>query len=69
MHHEYENRNGETADAVELVKNECDSVKEITPSEMNQLAVQIVTASNIYDSAALISEAIEYLNEKQLLII
>ena len=33
------------------------------PFEINQLAVQIVTASNIYDSAALISEAIEYLNE------
>lgn len=56
--------NGEISDAVELVKNECDGVKEMTPFEINQSAVQIVTPSNIYDSAALISEAIEYLNEK-----
>ena len=54
---------GEIADAIKLIKKECVGVKDMTPFEINQLAVQAVTASNIYDSAALISEAIEYLNE------
>ena len=54
---------GEIVDAIKLVKKECVGVKDMTPFEINQLAVQEVTASNIYDSAALISEAIEYLNE------
>ena len=53
----------EIADAIKLIKKECVGVKEMTAYEINTLAVKIVTASNIYDSASLVSEAIEYLNE------
>lgn len=55
---------GEISDAVKMVKKECVGVKEMTPYEINKLAMQVVLASNVYDSAALISEAIEYLNEE-----
>jgi len=62
---------GEITDALKMVKKECVGVKEMTPFEINQLAVQIVQASNVYDAADLIAEsskkiaeAIEYLNEK-----
>lgn len=61
---------GEIADAIKLVKKECVGVNEMTPFEINQLAVQIVRASNSYDAADLIAdagkkiaEAIEFLNE------
>ncbi len=54
---------GEIEDAIKLVKNECVGVDEMSSFEINQLAVQIVMASNVYDSAALISESIDYLNE------
>ena len=61
---------GEITDALKMVKKECVGVKEMTPFEINQLAVQIVQASNVYDAAGLISdsakkiaEAVEYLNE------
>lgn len=54
---------GEIEDAVKLVKKECVGVDEMSAFEINQLAVQIVMASNVYDSAALISESIDYLNE------
>ncbi len=54
---------GEIADAIKLIKKECVGVKEMTPYEINKLAVSIVMASNVYDSAALISESIDYLNE------
>ena len=55
---------GEISDAVKMVKKECVGVKEMTLYEINKLAMQVVLASNVYDSAALISEAIEYLNEE-----
>lgn len=61
---------GEIADAIKMIKNECVDVDKMTPFEINQLAVQLVQASNTYDAADLISdsarkiaEAIEYLNE------
>ena len=54
---------GEIEDAIKLVKKECVGVDEMTAYEINKLAVQIVMASNVYDSAALISESIDYLNE------
>jgi len=62
---------GEIADAITMVKKECVGVDEMTPFEINQLAIQVVRASNSYDAADLIAEAgkkiaeaIEYLNEK-----
>ena len=54
---------GEIEDALKLVKKECVGIDEMTPFEINKLAIQIVMASNLYDSAALISESIDYLNE------
>ena len=61
---------GEITDAIKMVKKECFKVEDMSPFEINQLAVQIVQASNVYDAADLISdsakkiaEAIEYLNE------
>jgi hypothetical protein len=54
---------GEIEDAIKLVKKECVGVDEMSPYEINRLAVEIVMASNVYDSAALISESIDYLNE------
>ena len=61
---------GEITDALKMVKKECLDVNGMTPFEVNQLAIQIVQASNVYDAADLISdsakkiaEAIEYLNE------
>ena len=54
---------GEIADAIKLIKKECVGYDEMSPYEINSLAMQLVTASNIYDSAALISESIAYLNQ------
>lgn len=54
---------GEIADALKLIKKECVGYKDMTAYEINKLAVSIVMASNVYDSAALISESIDYLNE------
>lgn len=52
---------GELTAAIKMVKKECDGVKEMTAYEINKLAVQIVVASNMFDSAALISESIDAL--------
>ena len=41
----------EIADAIKLIKKECVGVKEMSAYEINTLALKIVTASNIYDSA------------------
>ncbi len=52
---------GELTAAIKMVKKEGDGVKEMTAYEINKLAVQIVMASNMFDSAALISESIDAL--------
>ena len=44
---------GEIAEAVKMVKKECENAKEMTAYEINKLAMQIVVASNMYDSASL----------------
>jgi len=54
---------GEIAEAVKMVKKECEGAKEMTAYEINKLALQIVVASNMYDSASLISESIDLLTE------
>lgn len=54
---------GEITAAVKLVKKECEGVKQMTSFEINKLAIQIVMASNMFDSAALISESIDLLTE------
>lgn len=54
---------GEITAALKLVKKECDGVKAMSPYEINKLAIQIVMASNMFDSAALISESIDLLTE------
>jgi len=54
---------GEISAAIKLVKKECHGVKEMTAYEINKLAIQIVMASNMYDSASLISESIDVLTE------
>jgi signal transduction protein with GAF and PtsI domain len=54
---------GEIAAAVKMVKKECERVKEMSAYEINKLALQIVVASNMYDSASLISESIDVLTE------
>jgi signal transduction protein with GAF and PtsI domain len=54
---------GEITAALKMVKKECHGVKEMTAYEINKLAIQIVVASNMFDSAALISESIDLLTE------
>jgi hypothetical protein len=50
---------GEINDAIKMLKNECLDFDELTPYEVNSLAIKLVAASNIYDSASLISESID----------
>lgn len=54
---------GEITAALKLVKKECEGVKDMTPYEINKLAIQLVVASNMYDSAAIVSESIDLLTE------
>ena len=60
----------ELAEAIEMGKKQCVDVDEMSAYEINKLAIEIVTASNQYDSAweiadklRQISESIDYLNE------
>ena len=50
---------GELSEAIKMLKNECVDFDELTPYEVNSLAVKLVAASNLYDAASMISESID----------
>lgn len=50
---------GDLSAAIKILKNECVDFDELTPYEVNRLAVKLVAASNLYDSASLISQSID----------
>ena len=52
---------GEITDAIKLIKKECHNFDELSAYEVNKLAIELVTASNMFDSATLISDSIDSL--------
>ena len=50
---------GEITEALKLVRKECHNVDEMSAYEINKLALQLVSASNMFDSATLISDSID----------
>ena len=52
---------GEITEALKLIKNECHDFDDLTAYEVNKLAIELVTASNMFDSATLISDSIDNL--------
>lgn len=50
---------GEITDAIELLKKECHEFDNLSAYEVNKLAIELVAASNIFDSATLISDSID----------
>ncbi len=52
---------GDISEAIELLKEECHEFENLTAYEVNKLAIELVAASNIFDSASLISDSIDNL--------
>ncbi len=52
---------GDISDAITLLKEECHEFENLTAYEVNKLAIELVAASNIFDSATLISDSIDNL--------
>jgi hypothetical protein len=52
---------GEITDAIKLIKKECHNFDDLSAYEVNKLAIELVTASNMFDSATLISDSIDNL--------
>ena len=52
---------GEITDAIELIKEEAHNFDDLSAYEVNKLAIELVTASNMFDSATLISDSIDNL--------
>ena len=50
---------GEITEALKLIKKECHNFDELSAYEVNKLALEMVTASNMFDSATLISDSID----------
>lgn len=50
---------GEITEALKLIKKECHNFDELSAYEVNKLALELVTASNMFDSATLISDSID----------
>ena len=52
---------GDISDAIKLLKEECHDFDDLSAYEVNKLAIELVAASNIFDSATLISDSIDNL--------
>lgn len=52
---------GEITDAIKLIKKEGHNFDELSAYEVNKLAIELVAASNMFDSATLISDSIDNL--------
>ena len=52
---------GDIAEAIKLLKEECYDFDDLSAYEVNKLAIELVAASNIFDSATLISDSIDNL--------
>ncbi len=52
---------GDISEAIELLKEECHEFENLSAYEVNKLAIELVAASNIFDSATLISDSIDNL--------
>jgi len=52
---------GDISEAIKLLKEECHDFDDLSAYEVNKLAIELVAASNIFDSATLISDSIDNL--------
>ena len=52
---------GDISEAIKLLKEECYDFDNLSAYEVNKLAIELVAASNIFDSATLISDSIDNL--------